>query len=287
MDDKANYDNIINYIRTNNATELDTILTKIKENRQKACYSRHSNFKNLFSNKLKDINYHNKNYIHHIKKNTENIEALIVLNRHALFQETLNDGEIFLNACKNNHYKTIDMILNLNESIANKMLHHNDFYCLEITCKSIHCQSTHIESFRTIINFIGNKHIRLRTNRYIKIIRYIIERDHVELFKILYNKTYKKYEPLTYEILYDKGSNNYYEPLSYFTNNGAIKCVWWIIHMIKKHKIKVTFNKTDDNYYFQYKPFPVSKTRERKVMMMFINLLENKYFYLCKHKILL
>jgi hypothetical protein len=56
--------------------------------------------------------------------------------------------------------------------------------------------------------------------------------------------------------------------------------------MIKKHKIKITFNKIDD-YYFQYKQFPVSKKNERMVMMMFINLLESKYFYLREKKILL
>lgn len=266
MDDDANYDNIIKYIRTNNATELDNLLTKIKENRQKACYSRHSNFKNLFTNKLKNIDYHNKNYIYNIKKNTSNIEALTVLNRHALFQETLNDGEIFLNACRNNHYKTIDMILNLNEIIADKMLRHNDCYCLEITCKP-----THIESFKIINEFIrNNKKAPLRTNRYMKIIRYIIERDMVESFKIFFDK-----------------SDRYYEPLSYFVNNGAVKCLSWIIHMIKKHKIKITFNKTDDYYYFQYKPFPVSKKNEHMVMMMFINLLEDKYFFLRKKKILI
>lgn len=146
-EDEKRFDLIIKYIKENKADYLDNIITYINMHKNKNCYR--GVFKNLFSANFNNINSYYYYYIRVVKMNTANTEALSILLKHNLLQETLSDGSVFITACKENHYKTIDLILSIPEYGYN-MIKYNHYHCVYVVC-----DEGYKESFNVILSHLA------------------------------------------------------------------------------------------------------------------------------------
>lgn len=241
-EDEPRFKLIIKYIKENKAEYLDNIITYIKIVQTKKQYK--GVFKNLFSAKFQHINWRYEEYIGVVKMNTANTAALGILIKHNLLQETLLDGSVFITACKENHYNTIDLILSIPEYGYN-MINHNNYNCVYVVCdrgykESFNVILLHLSKFK--IKYIGYDgpeiHRFVNSDRNAKSLELMLKRDNLQLFKIYckYVCSEDNINVLSYQDLY---------------NCGAVNCIWWLIKLIKKYKITITFAK--NGYYVHYK----------------------------------
>jgi len=242
-DDRGRFDLIIGCIRNNKADELDNIINIINSNKPKKQYK--GVFKNLFSAKFQHINWRYNDYIYCVKCNIGNTDVISVLAKHNLLQETLLDGSVFITACKENHYKTIDYILNM-PKYGYDMISYNHYHCVYVVY-----DRGYKESFNVILSHLAKlktkddtpeMHRFLNSDRNAKCLEHMLIRDDLDMFKI-----YCKYININNNI---ELSLPHYE----FYNYGSIKCTWYLIKMIKKYKTIISFGK--NGYYFsrQYNP---------------------------------
>ncbi len=179
--------------------------------------------------------------------NTANTDALSILVKHNLLQEILSNGSVFITACKENHYKTIDLILSIPKYGYN-MINYNNYHCIYVVCdrgykESFNVILSHLLKFKT--KYIGSDvpeiNFFLNSDRNAKCLEQMLIRDDLDMFK-----KYCKYVCGEYNIKIELP----YQEIYY---HGAVNCIWYLIKLIKKYKITITFAK--NGYYYTYKKY--------------------------------